>query len=178
MTSSRGPAASDSPPRGVPSTGMTGEPGPDESPSPERPAPSGARDAEDGTERPIVLVVEDNARLRRFLRHLLEPEYHVLEATNGREGLLRARRVVPSLIVSDVMMPEVDGFAMVERLRQSPRTRHIPLMVLTARARDEDRREGLERGAVAYMTKPFDVDVFSAQIRSLLSNQGCVPISV
>jgi YesN/AraC family two-component response regulator len=128
-------------------------------------------DAEDGTGRPTVLVVEDNARLRRFLRHLLEPEYHVLEAKNGREGLLRARRSMPSLIVSDVRMPEVDGLTMVERLRRSPRTRHIPMMVLTVRSRVEDRREGLERGAVAYLTKPFDVEVLIAQIRSLISNR-------
>lgn len=128
-------------------------------------------DAEGEPERPTVLVVEDNARLRRFLRHLLEPEYHVLEAKNGREGLLRARRSMPSLIVSDVRMPEVDGLTMVERLRRSPRTRHIPMMVLTVQARVEDRREGLERGAVAYLTKPFDVEVLIAQIRSLISNR-------
>jgi len=120
---------------------------------------------------PTILVVEDNVRLRRFLRHMLEPEYHVLEAKNGSEGLLRARRSMPSLIVTDVMMPEVDGLTMVERLCRSPRTRHIPTLVLTVRARDEDRREGLERGAVAYVTKPFDVGVLTAQIRSLISNR-------
>jgi len=128
--------------------------------------------AVDEEERPpTILVVEDNVRLRRFLRHVLEPEYHVLEAKNGREGLLRARRSLPSLIVADVMMPEVDGLTMVERLSQSPRTRHIPALVLTVRAQEEDQREGLERGAVAYVTKPFDVKVLTAQIRSLVSSR-------
>jgi CheY-like chemotaxis protein len=141
----------------------------DESVPPEwAPAPDDTA-SPDGEERPTILVVEDNARLRRFLSHVLEPQYRVLEAKNGREGLHRARRSVPSLIVSDVMMPEVDGLTMVERLRRSPRTRHIPTVVLTVRAQEDDRRDGLERGAVAYITKPFDVDVLTAQIRSLIS---------
>jgi len=139
-------------------------------PPTEETAPSGRDTPADEGASPI-LVVEDNARLRRLLRHVLEPTYHVLEAQNGREGLRRARRAVPSLIVSDVMMPEIDGLTMVERLRESPRTRHIPTVVLTVRGQVEERREGLRRGAVAYVTKPFDVEVLTAQIRSLLSTR-------
>jgi len=146
-------------------------PAPTKAPGPEESAPSGLDAPDPGEEPPTILVVEDNARLRRLLRHVLEPDYHVLEAKNGRQGLLRARRSMPSLIVSDVMMPGIDGLTMVERLRRSPRTRHIPTVVLTVRAQDEDRREGLERGAVAYVTKPFDVDALIAQIQSLVSNR-------
>ena len=152
-------------------TGTTEERSVDASLSRDSDVPSEASPADEEEYPPTILVVEDNVRLRRFLRHVLEPEYHVLEAKNGSEGLLRARRSMPSLIISDVMMPEVNGLTMVERLSQSPRTRHIPALVLTVRAGEEAQREGLERGAVAYVTKPFDVKVLTAQIRSLVSNR-------
>jgi len=132
--------------------------------------PALSSDAADD-ERATVLVVEDNARLRRFLRHLLTPEHHVLEAKNGREGLLRARQSMPSLIVTDVQMPKVDGLTMVDRLRENVETRHIPVLMLTVRAGTEDQREGLERGAVAYVTKPFDVAALAAQIRTLIAHR-------
>jgi DNA-binding response OmpR family regulator len=116
-----------------------------------------------------VLVVEDNIALRRYVRDLLAPAYRVLEAGNGREGLEHAQASLPDLIVADVMMPRMDGFEMVQALRQQPSTECIPVVMLTARTGDEAHAQGLDEGADAYLTKPFDAPVLIAQIERLLS---------
>ena len=118
-----------------------------------------------------ILVVDDNADLRQHIRSLLEPEFRVEEAPNGRAGLKRARRLLPDLVVADVMMPELNGFDMVQRLQRSPRTNSLPVVMLTARSETTDTAEGLERGADAYITKPFDATVLIAQIESLIATQ-------
>lgn len=125
----------------------------------------------DGADRTTVLVVEDNADVRQYVCHLLNARYRLLTAPNGREGIERARTFLPDLVVSDVMMPEVDGFDMLRALRQSRRTDCIPVVMLTARAGEADQIEGLEVGAEAYLTKPFDAEVLTAQIDRLISTR-------
>jgi len=122
-------------------------------------------------DRTTVLVVDDNADVRRYVRSLLEPRYRVLEAENGRNGLQQIRTTLPDLVVADVMMPELDGFEMVRDLRQSARTDCIPVVMLTARAEEADQIEGLEGGAEAYVTKPFDADVLTAQVDRLIATR-------
>ncbi len=144
----------------APASPTNGERAPDGSPPTADEAPA---------DRTTVLVVDDNADVRRYVRRLLEPHYRVLEAENGNEGLKRARSALPDLVVADVMMPEMDGFEMVRDLRQSERTDCIPVVMLTARAEEADRVEGLEGGAEAYVTKPFDADVLTAQVDRLIA---------
>ncbi len=124
-----------------------------------------------GVDRTTILVVEDNADVRQYVRRLLEPNYRVLEAEHGREGLERARSALPDLVVADVMMPELNGFEMLRALRRSRRTDCIPVVMLTARADEVDQVEGLEGGAEAYVTKPFDAEVLSAQIARLIKTR-------
>ncbi len=103
-----------------------------------------------------LLLVEDNAELRSYIRSCIDENlYHITEAANGEEGLNSAKELVPDLIISDVMMPKMDGFALTEAIRQHLATSHIPLILLTAKASLENRLEGLRRGADAYLTKPF-----------------------
>jgi signal transduction histidine kinase/DNA-binding response OmpR family regulator len=122
-------------------------------------------------DRTTVLVVDDNADVRRYVRSLLEPRYRVLEAENGDAGVKQARAKRPDLVVADVMMPEMDGFSMLTHLRQSDRTAHIPVVMLTARAEEEAQVEGLREGAEAYVTKPFGADVLVAQVDRLISSR-------
>jgi len=122
-------------------------------------------------DRTTVLIVEDNADVRRYVRTLLEPQYRVIEAEHGRDGLKRTRSALPDLVVADVMMPEMNGIEMVEALRRRPRTDTIPVVMLTARAEAADQVEGLEGGADAYVTKPFDASVLTARIDSLIATR-------
>jgi CheY-like chemotaxis protein len=107
------------------------------------------------TERPLLLIVEDNADVRAFLVRLLEQEYRLETAANGQVGIDKALEIVPDLIISDVMMPEKDGFELCDALKNDLRTSHIPIILLTARAEAAARLEGLRRGADAYLSKPF-----------------------
>ena len=134
-------------------------------------APSDETSGSDSGDRTTVLVVEDDADMRRYVGDLLRPQYRTLEAEHGAEGLERTRAALPDLVVTDVMMPEVDGFEMVERLRRDPQTEHIPVVILTARTEAADRVEGLSGGAEAYVTKPFRAGVLRAQVRSLIEAQ-------
>ncbi len=125
----------------------------------------------DANDQTTVLVVEDNADLRAFVRSILEPTYRVLEAADGVAGLEAARDQLPDLIVSDVMMPRMDGLTMAGHLRDDPETAAIPLILLTARATREDRVAGFETGAEAYVAKPFDADQLRLQIGNLIARQ-------
>jgi diguanylate cyclase (GGDEF)-like protein len=116
-----------------------------------------------------VLVADDDADIRAFLDVTLSlAGYDVLEATDGVETIDAARRHTPDLILLDLMMPRMDGFEALKRLRDDARTSHIPVVLLTARAQREDTLDGLEAGADDYVTKPFDGDVLLARIRSAL----------
>lgn len=122
----------------------------------------------DAVDRTTVLLVDDNADVRAFVRSLLRQRYRVLEAADGAEGLAVAREALPDCIVADVMMPELDGLGLGRALRADPMTDAIPLVLLTARADTADLVAGLETGADAYLTKPFDAEVLEATIASLL----------
>ena len=119
--------------------------------------------------RPSVLLIEDNSEMRRYLRKHLVPHYDVHEAVRGDEGLALARAHLPDLIVSDVMMPGLDGHALCRALKSEPETDFIPVVLLTARTDFGSRLEGLEGGANDYLTKPFDPQELLLRLRNLLS---------
>ena len=118
-----------------------------------------------------VLIVDDNDDMRLYLRTLLVKNFYVVEAPDGLSGLKLARESLPDLIVSDVMMPVMDGLTFCSRVKTDPLTSHIPVVLLTARSSEAQQAEGLSQGADAYLTKPFSADVLLAQINSLLSNR-------
>ncbi len=118
-----------------------------------------------------ILVVEDNEELRTLLRTILIEEYLVLEAVNGEEGLRLARDRQPDLIVSDVLMPVMDGWEMVRRLKEDAATAHMQILILSAKASIEDRIEGLELGVDDYLPKPFHASYFLARVHSLLERR-------
>lgn len=120
---------------------------------------------------PIVLIVEDNAELRRYVREYLESVYRVAEAADGVEALDRAVALVPDLVITDIMMPRMDGVELCRRLKSDERTSHIPLILLTARASGESKVEALETGADDYIVKPFDARELMVRVRNLIETR-------
>ncbi|WEK38154.1 MAG: two-component regulator propeller domain-containing protein [Candidatus Pseudobacter hemicellulosilyticus] len=116
-----------------------------------------------------VLVVEDNTELRSLIRETFAGEYIVLEAADGEQGLSMAISEIPDLIISDVMMPRMDGFELCRQLKTDGRTSHIPVILLTAKSTHSDQVSGLENGADLYITKPFSTRVLALNVRNLLS---------
>lgn len=123
------------------------------------------------TNTQTVLIVEDNKELRLHLKNELQSKFKVKEAINGAEGLEKANKFYPDIVISDVMMPEMDGFEMCRSLKSSTDTCHIPIILLTARSLEEDRMEGYTIGADAYLPKPFNVHVLRARIKNLLESK-------
>jgi signal transduction histidine kinase/DNA-binding NarL/FixJ family response regulator/ligand-binding sensor domain-containing protein len=119
-------------------------------------------------EKEIILVVEDSVEMCRYIRGALEPHYKVDEAEDGKKGIEKALQVIPDLIVSDIMMPEVDGYELCRTLKQDRNTCHVPIILLTARASEEDILEGWESGADDYITKPFSTKILCARISNLI----------
>ena len=116
-----------------------------------------------------LLIIEDNNEMRDYIRSCIDTSfYHISEAANGEEGIEKAQQMVPDLIISDVMMPKRDGFEVTEAIRTHLATSHIPLILLTAKASLESRLKGLERGADAYLTKPFSPKELTLRIRKLI----------
>jgi len=124
-----------------------------------------------GSGKPMLLIVEDNDDVIRYLMTLLEVDYDVIVAMNGEEGLNKATEFVPDIILSDIMMPVMDGIEMLDRLKNDLRTSHIPVVMLTARADITSRLEGLARGADAYMAKPFNREEMKIQLKSLIEQR-------
>ena len=122
----------------------------------------------ENTNRPTVLVIDDNTDIRQYERTLLQDEYVVLEAADGKEGLSVAMKEVPDLVICDVMMPVMDGLEFTEQLKTNTATSHIPVIMLTAKNLEEHRAEGYEHGADSYITKPFHSKVLLARIENLL----------
>ncbi len=136
-----------------------------------RPGGDGAPAEEVGEEATVVLVVEDNADMRAYIRAHLEAAYHVVEAANGVEGLEQARALVPDLVLSDVMMPQMDGFDLLAALKADERTSHVPVVLLTARADVESKLHGLDTGADDYLAKPFNADELNTRVRNLIEQR-------
>lgn len=128
----------------------------------------GEPNAAGSPELPLLLIVEDNPDVRHFLVNSLWMHYRLIVAEDGRAGIAMATDQVPDIIVSDVMMPEKDGFELCDTLKKDNRTSHIPIVLLTAKVAVEDRIAGLERGADAYMAKPFHQTELMAQLQNLL----------
>ena len=122
-----------------------------------------------GNDRPTIVVAEDDDEIRGFLEAELSKEYDVRSCTNGREALSEVYRAQPDLVISDVMMPEMDGNTLCTQLKLNPQTNHLPVILLTAKNRDEDKLEGLETGADAYIVKPFNMDILRRTIINLIT---------
>jgi len=119
----------------------------------------------------MILVVEDNDDVRFYIRQYLEPAYHVEEARDGLEGLDTAGKLVPDLIISDVMMPNMDGYEFCRIIKNDLKTSHIPVILLTAKASDDHKIEGLETGADDYLVKPFNARELLARIKNLIEQR-------
>ena len=122
-------------------------------------------------ERPLVLIIDDNNGMRAYLRSILKDKYNVSEAADGKQGLEKACREIPKLIICDVMMPVMDGLEFTRQLKQNMATSHIPVILLTARSLAEQREEGYDTGADSYLTKPFSGSVLLSRIDNLLRNR-------
>lgn len=123
---------------------------------------------QDVEELSTILIVDDNEDIRSYLRVLLAGQYYVIEASDGQNGLRLAKESVPDLIVSDVMMPVMDGLTFCSKIKEDEVTSHIPVILLTARSEESQRIEGYEHGADAYLTKPFSAHLLLARISNLL----------
>ncbi len=119
-------------------------------------------------EKPLILVVDDNPDLRRYLCSAFESAFRVIEAVDGKDGWGKAAETIPDLIISDVMMPQMDGFELTRCIKQDTRTCHIPIILLTAGASHEGMLEGLETGADDYIPKPFSMELLAARVKNLI----------
>jgi YesN/AraC family two-component response regulator len=124
-----------------------------------------------GKEKHMLLIVEDNYDVVHYLTTLFSGDFDVIVATNGKEGVGKAIEYVPDIILSDIMMPVMDGIEMLEVVKNDLRTSHIPVVMLTAKADVASRLEGLSRGADAYIAKPFNRNELQVQLQSLIKQR-------
>jgi DNA-binding response OmpR family regulator len=125
----------------------------------------------DVEKKPVLLIVEDNRELRQHLKNELKKDFKIREAVNGVDGLEKVLKFFPDIIISDIMMPEMDGFELCRRIKTDIDTSHIPTVLLTARNLEEDKIEGYQTGADEYLPKPFNVHVLRARLRNLLDSR-------
>ena len=126
----------------------------------------------DEEESERILIVEDDHDLRAYLKNSLQAQYKVIEASNGKEGIKRAINDLPDIIISDVMMPEIDGIEMCKELKENVKTSHIPILLLTAKTAEEHIQIGLEAGAWDYITKPFNTKSIHLKIQNILKTRN------
>ncbi len=131
----------------------------------EEPAQQAPEDA------PLILVVEDNEEVLQYVQSIFQQCYRIETAVNGLEGLKKAKQLNPTLIISDIMMPEMDGIAMCEKLKLDIKTSHIPIILLTARSAQLFKNEGLDTGADDYITKPFNPDELRLRVRNIIQGR-------
>ena len=130
-----------------------------------------------GRRKHTLLLTEDNNEIRQWLANELASDYRVIQAENGKEAYHLALSEHPDILVSDVIMPVMDGFELCEKIRKNPNTSSLPIILLTARGLDQDRIEGMEAGADAYMTKPFNLNVFKTTAENLIKNRERLKVS-
>jgi YesN/AraC family two-component response regulator len=121
--------------------------------------------------KPVLLIVEDNHDLRAFMAASLNGEYLIYEAENGKQGLNIAANFSPDLVISDIMMPEMDGLELCSRLKENIQTSHIPVILLTARSTVDNWVEGFETGADDYIAKPFNFEILRVRIGNLIESR-------
>ncbi|MDR1526948.1 MAG: response regulator, partial [Dysgonamonadaceae bacterium] len=120
---------------------------------------------------PVILVIEDNDDIRKYIIDLLTPQYKTLSASHGKEGLELAQNHIPNIIVSDIMMPELDGIELCRKMKEDVRTSHIPVILLTAKDSIQDKEAGYESGADSYLTKPFSSKLLHSRIANILESR-------
>ncbi|MEL7835281.1 two-component regulator propeller domain-containing protein [Fodinibius sp. Rm-B-1B1-1] len=135
-------------------------------------ADNGERKTTAEEDKTTLLVIDDNPDIRDYIRTIMVPDYTILEASDGKQGLAAVRKQLPDLVICDVMMPEMDGFELSRALKEDPMTKGIPLIFVTAMADKQGELKGLKAGADSYITKPFDADVLRARIGNLLEQRS------
>lgn len=123
------------------------------------------------SDAPLLLLIDDNDDLREFIAGELSDMYRILTAANGEEGWLLVQQELPEIVITDVMMPELDGYALTERIKTNPLTSHIAIMLLTAKAAQQSKVTGLTQGADDYLVKPFHVQELKLRLRNMLDHQ-------
>ncbi len=121
-----------------------------------------------------MLVIDDNRDIREMVSELLSADYNIITASNGSEGVKKAAKYVPDLVICDVMMPVMDGLECCRRLKEEAVTSHIPVLMLTACSMDEQRVQGYDNGADGYLSKPFSADVLKSRSASLIKNRQII----
>ena len=126
---------------------------------------------EESNSKKTVLIVEDNAELRAYIKNELNTEYNVKEAENGLEGIEKANKYMPDIIITDVMMPIMDGFELCERVKSDIKTSHIPILMVTAKGMQIDKVKGIDSGADVYLNKPFNMKVLKSHLNQLITSR-------
>lgn len=118
-----------------------------------------------------LLVVDDDAEIRKYVSQELASEYHIYECANGKEALTLILQKAPDLVISDVMMPEMDGITLCRKIKQNVNINHVPVILLTARTEEKYNLEGLEFGADAYIAKPFNIEILQKTVKNIIKNR-------
>ncbi len=118
---------------------------------------------------PLILIVDDNRGIRELMNYGLKREYRIVEAETGVEALEKLKDELPDLVITDLMMPQMNGMELLKHLRQNPDIKHLPVIFLSAKSEMDTHVNALEAGAEVYMTKPFKMELLKAQVKSLLN---------